>query len=63
MDPDAAEISSLTTVVADVASRVGKIADRRGDDPDDPLVGRLHEIERALITAERRLRSTARDLD
>lgn len=63
MDPDAAEISSLTTVVADVASRVGKIADRRGVDPDDPLVGRLHEIERALITAERRLRSTARDLD
>lgn len=63
MDSDAAEISSLTTVVADVASRVGQIADRRGVDPDDPLVGRLHEIERALITAERRLRSTARDLD
>lgn len=63
MDSDAAEISSLTTVVADVASRVGSIADRRGIDPDDPLVSRLHEIERALITAERRLRSTARELD
>lgn len=63
MDSDAAEISSLTTVVADVASRVGLIAERRGVDPDDPLVSRLHEIERALITAERRLRSTARELD
>ncbi len=63
MDPDAAELSSLTTVVADVALRVGDLAARRGLDPDDPIVGRLHEIERALITAERRLRSTARALD
>lgn len=63
MDPDAAEISSLTTVVADAASRVGQIAERRGLDPDDPIIGRLHEIERTLVTAERRLRSTARDLD
>jgi hypothetical protein len=63
MDSDAAELSSLTTVVADVAARIGRLAERRSTDPDDPLVGRLHEIERALITAERRLRSTARDLD
>jgi len=63
MNSDAAELSSLTTVVADVASRVGKLAERRGTDPDDPLVSRLYEIERALITAERRLRSTARDFD
>lgn len=63
MNSDAAELSSLTTVVADVAARIGKIAERRGVDPDDPLVGRLHEIERALVTAERRLRSTARELD
>lgn len=62
MDPDAAELSSLTTVVADVAQRVGRLAERRATDPDDPVVGRLHEIERALVTAERRLRSTARDL-
>ncbi|NIV91057.1 MAG: hypothetical protein GWN07_40800, partial [Actinobacteria bacterium] len=56
MDPDAAELSSLTTVVADVARRVGELADRRSADPDDPIVSRLHEIERALMTAERRLR-------
>jgi len=63
MNSDAAELSSLTTVVADVAARIGKLAERRADDPDDPMVGRLHEIERALITAERRLRATARELD
>jgi hypothetical protein len=63
MDSDAAELSSLTTVVADVATRIGKLAERRGVDPDDPLAARLYEIERALITAERRMRSTARDLD
>jgi hypothetical protein len=63
MDSDAAEHSSLTTVVADVAARIGLLAERRSTDPDDPMVNRLHEIERALITAERRLRATARDLD
>jgi hypothetical protein len=63
MNSDAAEISSLTTVVADVAARIGQLADRRADDPDDPLVSRLHEIERALVTTERRLRAAARELD
>ena len=63
MDSDAAELSSLTTVVADVAQRLSRLAERRGQDADDPIVGRLHEIERSLNTAERRLRSTARDLD
>jgi hypothetical protein len=62
MNSDAAELSSLTTVVADVATRIGQLADRRGKDPDDPLVGRLLEIERALLTAERRLRSTTREI-
>lgn len=62
MDSDAAELSSLTTVVGDVARRIGELAHRRGTDPDDPVVGRLHEIERALTTAERRLRATAREL-
>lgn len=63
MDSDAAELSSLTTVVSDVAQRIAEMADRRGVDPDDPTLARLHEIERALITVERRLRSTARDLE
>ena len=62
MDPDAAEISSLTTVISDLAERVAEIAQRRSDDPDDPYVGRLHEIERTLTTAQRRLRAIGRDL-
>lgn len=63
MTSDAAELSSLTTVVAEAAARIGDLAKRRSTDPDDPFVGRLHEIERALVTAERRLRATARELD
>lgn len=59
MDSDAAELSSLTTAVSDIAQRIAEMADRRGSDPDDPMLARLHEIERALVTVERRLRSTA----
>lgn len=62
MDSDSAELSSLTTVVADIAQRISTMADRRAVDPDDPTVTRLYEIERSLVTLERRLRSTARDL-
>ncbi len=63
MNSDAAELSSITTVVADTARRIADVADRRATDPDDPIIGRLHEIERALVTAERRLRDAARALD
>ena len=63
MDSDAAELSSLTTVVSDAAQRIADMADRRRSDPDDPVLARLHEIERVLVTAQRQLRSTARDLD
>ena len=63
MDPDAAELSSLMSVVSDAAVRVAEVAERRGSEPDDPLTGRLHEIERSLVTAGRRLRSVVRDLD
>ena len=63
MDSDAAELSSLTTVVADAALRIAQLAERRATDPDDPVIGRLHEIERQLTTAERRLRDVSRALD
>ncbi len=63
MDPDAAELSSMTTTVSDLARRVAGIAERRGADPDDPLIGRLHEVERTLLTAERRFRAMGRVLD
>lgn len=63
MDSDAAELSSITTVVSDVAQRIAAVAERRGHDPDDPIVARLHEIERSLVTAQRRLRDATRALD
>lgn len=63
MDSDAAELSSLTTVVADAAQRIAHLAERRASDPDDPVLGRLHEIERQLTTVGRRLRDVGRALD
>ncbi len=63
MHPDKAELSSITTVVADVARRIAEVAERRSADPDDPVIGRLHEIERSLITVERRLHDVGRALD
>ena len=62
MDPDSAELASVMSVVADLAVRVGDVARRRGADADDPLPGRLHEIERSLEMAGRRLRAAIRDL-
>ena len=63
MDSDAAELSSITTVIADVARRMGELAERRTTDLDDPVISRMHEIERTLITAERRLRDVTRLLE
>jgi hypothetical protein len=62
MGPDAAELSSITTVVSDLAQRVAEVAARRSVDPDDPVISRLHEIERSLVTAQRRLRDVAKAL-
>lgn len=62
MDTDAAELSSVTTVIEELARRVVEVANRRSDDPDDPVVPRLHEVERSLVAAERRLRTIVRDL-
>ena len=62
MDPHAAELSSLTSAIADLARRVGEVATGRSSDPDDPVAARLFEIERGLVTAERRLRTVVRDL-
>jgi hypothetical protein len=63
MNPDAAELSSLMTVVTDVALRVAEVARRREDESDDASAGRLQEIERSLVTAGRRMQAVIRDLD
>ncbi len=63
MNPDAAELSSLMTVVADVALRVAEIAQRREVVSDESSASRLQEIERSLVTAGRRMQTVIRDLD
>jgi len=39
------------------------MAERRGVNPDDPVLSRLHELESSLSTIQRRLRSAATNLD
>ena len=63
MNPDSAELSSLMTVVADVALRVAEIAQRREVVSDESSASRLQEIERSLVTAGRRMQTVIRDLD
>ena len=63
MNTDAAELSSLMTVVTDVALRVAEVARRREAESDDASAGRLQEIERSLVTAGRRMQAIIRDLD
>jgi hypothetical protein len=55
MHPDHAELSSIASALDDLARRVGVIAEReRADDPEG-AASALHEVERALATAQRRL--------
>jgi hypothetical protein len=60
MHAEHAELSSIATALDDLARRVGVIAEReRHGDPDEAGTG-LHEVERALATAQRRLESLLR---
>jgi hypothetical protein len=50
-----AELSSVSTGLHELASRVTEIAERLADDERDQLGPELFEVERALQAAERRL--------
>jgi hypothetical protein len=52
---DAAELSSIQGTLEDLAKRVSAIADRREDDPDDPISTGLYDVDRSLRNAIRRL--------
>ena len=59
-----AELSSLTTALDELASRVAAIAEPLVDTEDDLLASDLFEVERSLREAVRRLahaRATRRD--
>ena len=55
MTSDAAELSSIQGTLEELARRIEVIADRRDDDPDDPISAGLYEVDRSLRNAVRRL--------
>lgn len=59
---DLAEISSLTTALAEMKDRVTSIADRYHHAERDDIAGELYEVERSIRMAERRLESARRAL-
>jgi hypothetical protein len=52
---DAAELSSISSALEDLAGRITSIAQRRDDDPDDPVSAGLFEVDRSLRNAVRQL--------
>ena len=59
---DTAELSSMATAVAELASRVAGMAERYIDTPRDDLATRLYDAERSLSHASRTIEQLVRDL-
>ena len=55
MSSDTAELSSISSALEELAARITKIAERRDDDPDDPVSTGLFEVDRSLRNAVRQL--------
>ena len=55
MTPSAADLSSMAATVDDLTVRLGPIADAFEAAHRDDLVAEVHEVERALDSARRRL--------
>ena len=55
MSSDAAELSSISSALEELAGRITKIAERRDGDPDDPVSTGLFEVDRSLRNAVRQL--------
>ncbi|MGZ0178389.1 MAG: hypothetical protein ACKVIQ_16105, partial [Acidimicrobiales bacterium] len=53
---DAAELSSITTVLADLQTRVVEVADRWREIEREDVAGDLYDVERSLRNAQRRIR-------
>jgi hypothetical protein len=62
MSSDSAELSSVASTLDDLTARVDAIAGRfTGTKQEDVALG-LHDVERLLRSASRRLESVRRDL-
>jgi hypothetical protein len=62
MDPDRAELSTLSTALDDITRRVTAVADKNAGTPREGLAIDLYEVERSLRAARRRLTKALREL-
>lgn len=60
---DSAELSSITTVLADLQTRVVEVADRWRAVERDDVAGDLYDVERSLRNAQRRIRRAVQGFD
>ena len=60
---DAAELSSITTVLADLQDRVVEVADRWREIEREDVAGDLYDVERSLRNAQRRIRRAVQGFD
>ena len=60
---DAAELSSITTVLEDLQGRVVEVADRWRNRERDDVAGDLYDVERSLRSAQRRIRRAMNGFD
>ena len=60
---DAAELSSITTVLADLQTRVVEVADRWREIEREDVAGDLYDVERSIRNAQRRIRRAVQGFD
>ena len=60
---DAAELTSITTVLADLQGRVVEVADRWREIEREDVAGDLYDVERSLRNAQRRIRRAVQGFD
>ncbi|HLT15152.1 MAG TPA: hypothetical protein VK007_00500 [Acidimicrobiales bacterium] len=63
MELDAAQLSSLSSALADLTERITALADGYQGSPREDVAADLYEVERHLQAADRRLRSLLTRLD
>jgi hypothetical protein len=57
MELDAAQLSSLSSSLDDLAARITAMADALGSSPREDVAADLYEVERSLQAADRRLKA------
>ena len=63
MTSDAAELSSISSALEELAARITQIAERRDGDPDDAVSTGLFEVDRSLRNAMRQLERARNRVD